>query len=65
MAAGRVRWELFKTGIAVVRDGEKAVEQSIDPYGNGPFEYVKTPDGFELRSKLQWNKKPVTLDFGR
>jgi len=60
----RATAEMFKTGIAVLLNGEKAVGQSIDPFGNGPFEYVKTAQGFELRSKLLRSGKAVTLDFG-
>jgi RNA polymerase sigma factor (sigma-70 family) len=64
VCAGRATRELFMTGIAVVRDGESAVSHSVDPFGNGPFEYVRTPRGFQLRSKLTRDGKQITLDFG-
>jgi RNA polymerase sigma factor (sigma-70 family) len=60
----RTREVMFKTGIAVVENGKSAVGKSSDPFGQGPFEYLQTPHGFELRSKLQRDGKPVTLDFG-
>ncbi|MGD0771148.1 MAG: hypothetical protein ABSB42_23425 [Tepidisphaeraceae bacterium] len=64
ISAARAAGEMFKTGIAVVHDGEGAVGRSVDPFGQGPFEYAHTSQGFELRSKLQRNGKPVKLDFG-
>ena len=60
----RTTREMFRTGIAVAHDGEGAVGRSVDPFGHGPFEYARTSRGFELRSKLQRDGKPVILDFG-
>jgi len=64
ISAARAMGEMFRAGIAVVHEGEGAVGRSVDPFGQGPFEYAATPPGFELRSKLQRNGKPVKLDFG-
>jgi hypothetical protein len=64
ISAVRATREMFRTGIAVVHDGEGAVVRSVDPFGQGPFEYAHIAQGFELRSKLQWNGNAVKLDFG-
>jgi RNA polymerase sigma factor (sigma-70 family) len=64
ISATRTTEVMFKTGITVVENGKNAVDKSADPFGEGPFDYVQTPHGFELRSKLQRDGKPVTLDFG-
>jgi hypothetical protein len=62
---GEAQFAIFKTAIAIVRDRENALSTSVDPFGNGQFEYTKMPHGFELRSKLlDRNHKQVTLDFG-
>jgi RNA polymerase sigma factor (sigma-70 family) len=64
VSVARATGEMFRTGISVVHEGEGAVGRSVDPFGEGPFEYAHTPQGFELRSKLQRDGKPVKLDFG-
>jgi hypothetical protein len=56
--------EMFKTGITIFRDGPATVRNSSDPGSNGPFDYSKTGNGFELTSKLVLHTKPVKLSFG-
>jgi hypothetical protein len=61
-AAGRLA--LLKAAVAVKRDGEPALAKHADPFGTGPFQYTARPHGFELRSALQIDGKPVTLVVG-
>lgn len=56
---------LFQTAIAVVEGGPDRVKASSDPFGDGPFEYRKLDRGFELKSKLTVQDKPLTLTFGK
>ena len=58
---------LLDAAVAVARVGEGELNEKrlADPYGDGaPFEYQKTDKGFELRSKLTWDGKPVSLTVG-
>ncbi len=57
--------QLFRTAIAVAADGPEQVKQFKDPYGKGPFEYRKTPTGFELKGSIKDGRgEPVTLVIG-
>jgi hypothetical protein len=58
------RLALLKAAVAVTMDGQGALAKNPDPYGKGPFQYTARPNGFELRSALQINGKPVTLIAG-
>jgi hypothetical protein len=60
----RARFAMLKAAVAVVRDGQAALAKHPDPFGSGPFEYKALPQGFELRSKLTLEGKPVTLTVG-
>jgi hypothetical protein len=63
----QARHALLKASVAVQRDGEQALKDNryADPFGHGaPFEYRKTDGGFELKSKLVHEGKPVTLAAG-
>ena len=62
-AAGRTRMTLLKAAIAVVRGGGDRAREFKDA-GGAPIEYVATADGFELRSKVTDDGKPVTLKVG-
>lgn len=55
---------LFKAALAVVQDGTDKLKNIKDPSGNGPFEYRVKGNGFELKSKLLFNSKPVILRVG-
>jgi hypothetical protein len=55
---------LFKAALAVVQDGTGKLKNIKDPSGDGPFEYRVTGNGFELKSKLLINSKPVILRVG-
>jgi hypothetical protein len=61
---GRARMELLKAAVAVARDGQGTLADHPDPFGKGPFQYAARPQGFELRSALQIDGKPVTLTVG-
>jgi hypothetical protein len=61
---GRARMELLKAAVAVARDGQGALANHPDPFGKGPFQYAARPHGFELRSALTLDGKPVTLTVG-
>jgi hypothetical protein len=60
----RTYWEMFKTGVSIVRDGPDAVKTSADPGANGPFEYLKTSNGFILRSAFLLHDKRLQMEFG-
>lgn len=60
----RVRMEMLLTAIAVAQEGPDYLKQTKDPFGTGPFEYRALDKGFELKSKLLFEDKPVTLTVG-
>jgi hypothetical protein len=69
VAAARRRAEarlaMFKAAIAVVQGGPDKLKEFKDPFGDGPFEYRALDNGFELKSKLIFKDKPVTLTVGK
>jgi hypothetical protein len=56
---------LFKAALAVVQGGPDKLKDLQDPFGDGPFEYRALDKGFELKSKLLAQEKPVTLTVGQ
>jgi hypothetical protein len=61
-AESEARIAMLKAAIAVVLDGPDRLKDFKDPYGDGPFEYSKVGEGFELKSKLvPYKDKPSTL----
>jgi hypothetical protein len=59
------RLALFRAALAVIQGGSDRLRDVPDPYGDGPFEYRTLDGGFELRSKLRYQDKPVALTVGR
>jgi hypothetical protein len=59
------RLAMLKAAIAVAKGGPDKTKDFADPYGDGPFEYKALPQGFELRSKLQFRGEPVVLQVGQ
>lgn len=59
----RVRWAMLQAAIDIFQSGVEALVQHADPFGDGPFNYSPTDDGFELRSELIVNGAPVTMQF--
>jgi hypothetical protein len=59
------RLALFKAAVAVALGGPDRLKAIQDPFGDGPFEYRALDKGFELKSKLLYHEKPVTLTVGR
>ncbi len=57
-------WALFRTAIAIQRDGEEQLASSKDPFGAGPFKYKKLPAGFRLTSQFNFRGKQVELRVG-
>jgi hypothetical protein len=57
----QARMALFRAALAVVQGGPGRLEDVKDPFGDGPFEYRALDRGFELKSKLLYQGKPVTL----
>jgi hypothetical protein len=55
---------LFKAALAVVQGGPDKLKDVKDPFGE-PFEYRALDKGFELKSKLRYADKPVTLTVGQ
>jgi hypothetical protein len=60
----RARFAMLRAAVAVARDGQAALAKHADPFGQGPFEYKALPKGFELRSKLTLDGKPISLTIG-
>lgn len=60
----RARIAMLLAAIAVAEKGPDALKNIEDPFGSGPFGYQKTEGGFELKSELTVNGKPVTLKIG-
>ncbi|HEY1375245.1 MAG TPA: hypothetical protein VGF55_00535, partial [Gemmataceae bacterium] len=60
----RAHFALLRAAVDVVRDGQGALAKHSDPFGKGPFQYAARPHGFELRSALQIEGKPVVLVVG-
>lgn len=60
----RARLALLQAAVAVARDGQVALAGHADPFGKGPFQYTARPTGFELRSALTIDGKPVALVVG-
>lgn len=52
-ARADVRQALFKTALAIVRDGRDALKAHPDPIIGGQFEYHPFEGGFELQSKYK------------
>lgn len=61
----RARFALLFAAIAVAESGMEKLKDIKDPYGDGPFEYRPLDKGFELKSKLIFEDKPVALTFGQ
>jgi hypothetical protein len=60
-----VRLAMLLAATAVAESGPEKLKEFKDPFGDGPFEYRALDQGFELKSKLQYDDKPVTLTVGR
>jgi hypothetical protein len=61
----QARMALFQAALAVVQGGPDRLKDIKDPFGDGPFEYRASDEGFELKSKLLHQGKPVTLTVGQ
>jgi hypothetical protein len=59
------RMAMLKAAAAVARDGPGKLKEFNDPFGKGPFEYRGLEKGFELKSELLYQGKPVTLTVGQ
>jgi hypothetical protein len=56
---------LFRAAVLVVQEGADKLKDVPDPFGAGPFEYRATAgNAFELKSKLLFDMKPVSLMVG-
>jgi hypothetical protein len=56
---------LFRAAINIVKGGPEKVKETMDPFGDGPFEYRAIEGGFELKSKFKFKGQPVTLTVGQ
>jgi hypothetical protein len=59
------RLAMLLAAMAVVESGPEKLADIKDPFGDGPFEYRKLDQGFELSSKLIQDGRPVTLVIGQ
>jgi hypothetical protein len=64
-ARSEARSALWNAALATLIDGPDAAKTHRDPFGDGPFEYTPFEGGFELRSKLQHQDKPMVLTVGQ
>ena len=60
-----VKRTMLDAGLALLQSGPEQLAQFRDPASGAAFAYVAKPDGFELRSTLKANDKPVTMSFTR
>ena len=60
----QARMAMLMAAIAVADGGPDQLTNIDDPFGDGPFEYRKLDKGFELKSQLQYEGQPVTVNFG-
>lgn len=60
----QAKFAMLKAAIAVAQGGQDKLKDIKDPFGSGPFEYRALDKGFELKSKLLFEDKPVTLTVG-
>jgi hypothetical protein len=60
-----VRRALLAAALAVQLGGRDALKDHPDPLVGGPFHYVAFEGGFELRSELKLDDKPLALTVGR
>jgi hypothetical protein len=60
----QARMAMLLAGIAVAESGPEKLNELKDPFGAGPFEYRALDKGFELKSKLVHEGRPVTLIIG-
>lgn len=65
MAAVETRLAMLRTAIDILLHGEGAIARSKDPYGNGPFAYAKSGDGFTLTSAFKLKEAAVSLKVGK
>jgi hypothetical protein len=56
---------LFKAARSIVVGGPDKVKETVDPFGNGPFEYRAQGKGFELKSAFVFKDHPMSLAVGR
>ncbi|MBI3468728.1 MAG: hypothetical protein HY000_37470 [Planctomycetes bacterium] len=61
----QARLAMLLAAIAVAQDGPEKLKEIKDPFGDGPFEFRPLDQGFELKSKLLFEGKPVTLTVGQ
>lgn len=55
---------MVEAGLAMEQGNQVQFQSFVDPSTGQPFNYTQTATGFRLASPLQYNGKPVTLDFG-
>ena len=61
----RARMEMLLAAITIAHDGPDAAKKTKDPFGDGPFDYKPLEGGFELKSQLLFDGKPVALTVGK
>jgi hypothetical protein len=63
---GREQMAMFQCGLAIIRDGPKAIRQSLDSHSNGAFNHIAADQGFEIQGTIisPCTGKPITLRFG-
>lgn len=61
----RAKMTMLRAALAIAADGSGALERFPDPFGDGPFELTRGDEGFDLKSKLVIDNKPVQLRFRR
>jgi len=57
--------QMLEAALDVMLEGATSVQRHEDPFGDGPFIYKETENGFRLESQLMRRGEPVKLDVGR
>lgn len=63
--AAITRFALLRAGIAILLQGDSAIQLIREPFTSGPFQHETTPVGFRLTSQLTHRGQAVSLSFGR
>jgi thioredoxin-related protein len=64
-AESMTRLAMFNAAIDLRRGGRGSLADARDPYGDGPFKYQPSDDGYTLTSGLIVNGEPFSMTFGK
>lgn len=59
-----VRWHMLAAAVDVVQNGPESLRSHPDPFGDGPFAYHPSDEGFRLDSELEVHGAAVSIQVG-